>query len=138
MTCKTQAISKTMSFEIAPLFIAGLTLFQVAITNYVGYRRLRTNIHFLDGGDTQLTRRMRAHGNFTETVPISLLAMASAEQMGTSHMVLWVGGTMLVCGRLWHFFYIVTNGWGLGRSLSMVMTFAAMITFAVSIFYHAV
>ncbi len=125
-----------MPLEITPLFVAGLAIFQVAITNFVGYRRLQTGIHFLDGGDEALTRRMRAHGNFTETVPITLMAMASAEFLATAPWILWAGGTLLLAGRLWHFFYIVAKGWGLGRSLSMVMTFSAMLIFAVSIIYR--
>jgi uncharacterized protein len=124
-------------FEVTPLFAAGLTLFQVANTNLVGYRRLQTGIHFLDGGDAVLTRRMRAHANFTETVPITLLAMASAELLGSPAWVLWTGGTILALGRLWHFFYIVKKAWVPGRSLSMVMTFAAMTLFSISIFYQA-
>lgn len=59
-----------MAPTITPLFVALFLFFQVVITNVVGYRRLKTDIHFLDGGDITLTRRMRAHGNFTETVPI--------------------------------------------------------------------
>jgi uncharacterized membrane protein YecN with MAPEG domain len=122
-----------MPFEITPLFVAGLVIFQVAITNFVGYRRLQTGIRFLDGGEETLTRRIRAHGNFTETVPIALIAMASAELLGTAPWILWTGGSLLAIGRAWHYFYIVSKGWGLGRSLSMVMTFVAMLIFAISV-----
>jgi len=42
-------------------------------------RRVQTGIQFMDGGDQTLLRRMRAHANYTETIPIVLLAMAAAE-----------------------------------------------------------
>ena len=42
---------------ITPLFVALFLFFQVVITNIVGYRRLKTDIHFLDGGDITLMWR---------------------------------------------------------------------------------
>lgn len=125
-----------MTLSITPLFVAVLLVFQVVITNVVGYRRLKTNIHFLDGGDTVLTRRMRAHGNFTETVPITLLGMLTAELIGANAAVLWIGGGLLLVGRAWHYTVIVTQGWGNGRALSMVLTFLAMLTFAGAIVWN--
>lgn len=125
-----------MSLSVTPLFVAVFLVFQVAITNAVGYRRLQTGIHFLDGGDRTLTRRMRAHGNFTETVPIALLGMLTAELLGAATAVLWIGGGLLLVGRVWHYGVIVTTGWGPGRSLSMVLTFAAMLVFAGAILWR--
>jgi uncharacterized protein len=63
-------------------FVAIFALIQVPLTVMVGFRRVQTGIHFFDGGDLVLLRRMRAHANFTETVPITLLAMAAAELSG--------------------------------------------------------
>jgi uncharacterized membrane protein YecN with MAPEG domain len=125
-----------MALFITPLFVSVLLVFQVVITNVVGYRRVKTDIHFLDGDDLTLTRRMRAHGNFTETVPISLVAMLTAELMGAAATVLWIGGALLLVGRAWHYWVIVTQGWGNGRALSMVLTFASMLTFAGAILWN--
>lgn len=119
-----------MDLDVTPVFVAVFLLLQVVITNVVGYRRLKTGIHFLDGGDLALTRRMRAHGNFTETVPIALVGMLTAELLGAPAPILWIGGMLLVVGRIWHYWVIVTRGWGNGRALSMVLTFASMLTFA--------
>jgi len=125
-----------MTLAITPFFVALFLVIQVVITNVVGYRRLKTDIHFLDGGDLALTRRMRAHGNFTETVPITLLGMLTAELTGSSTTLLWVGGIVLLVGRLWHYWVIVAQGWGNGRALSMVLTFAAMLVFAGAILWN--
>lgn len=125
-----------MTLSVTPLFVALFLVIQVVITNVVGYRRLKTDIHFLDGGDLTLTRRMRAHGNFTETVPITLLGMLTAELTGSPAALLWVGGALLLVGRLWHYGVIVTRGWGNGRALSMVLTFAAMLVFAGAILWN--
>ena len=83
-----------MSISITVLFIALLALIQFPMTVAVGLHRTRTDIHFMDGGDTDLMRRMRAHGNFTETVPITLLAMAAAENR-------WSAGGIALDRRAW-------------------------------------
>jgi hypothetical protein len=55
-----------------------------------------------DGGDEMLLRRMRAHGNFTEYVPIALLLMALAESLGGWPWLLHAAGVVLVAGRIAH------------------------------------
>jgi uncharacterized membrane protein YecN with MAPEG domain len=91
-----------MMLTITPYFIGLFAMMQVPITGMVGYRRFQTRVAFLDGGDQTLMRRMRAHGNFTETVPICLLAMAAAELTGAPPGLLWSGGVVLLAGRVMH------------------------------------
>jgi uncharacterized membrane protein YecN with MAPEG domain len=71
-------------------------------------------------------RRMRAHGNFTETVPITLLAMAAAELAGAPRWLLWGGGAVLLAGRSLHLATLVRAGWGIGRAFGMILTFVPM------------
>ncbi|MFK8033142.1 MAG: MAPEG family protein [Hyphomicrobiales bacterium] len=108
------------------VFIAILALLQIPMTIAVGLKRLRTDIHFMDGGNEDLMWRMRAHGNFTETVPIALLAMAGAEISGTPTTLIWALGALLVCGRLLHYGTVRRYGWANGRAGGMAMTFLAM------------
>src|SRR5258706_13887387 len=95
----------------------------------VGYRRVQTGIQFFDGGDQTLLRRMRAHGNFTETVPIVLLAMVAAEITRIPHWALWAGGACLFIGRGMHAATLVARGWGNPRALGMIFTFLPMVGF---------
>jgi uncharacterized protein len=115
-----------MMLTIAPFFVGLFAVIQVPITVMVGYYRLQTGVYFLDGGDQTLMRRMRAHGNFTETVPITLLAMAAAELAGAPHWLLWGGGAVLLAGRSWHLATLVRVGWGIGRAIGMILTFVPM------------
>lgn len=119
-----------MSISITVLFIALLALIQFPMTVAVGLHRTRTDIHFMDGGDTDLMRRMRAHGNFTETVPITLLAMAAAEFTGAPEALLWTGGLVLLLGRMLHYVTIRRYGWAIGRAIGMAMTFLPLVGFA--------
>lgn len=111
---------------ITMLFIGALAVAQVPLTVVVGYRRLITDIHFQDGGDVTLLRRMRAHGNFTETVPIVLLAMAACELAHCPTWLLWSGGASLVLGRAIHVATLIQVGWAPTRALGMVLTFLPM------------
>lgn len=126
-----------MTPDITLIFVAVFVLFQIIITNLVGYARIKNEVHFYDDGDIDLRRRQRAHANFTETVPITLLAMAGAEMLGTSPMFLYLGGLTLLVGRMWHYYVIRTVGWSNGRAASMVLTFIAMIGFALAILWQS-
>ncbi len=125
-----------MTPEITIVFIAIFALFQMVITIMVGVSRNKNEVHFYDEGDIDLRRRVRAHGNFTEIVPITLLAMMGAEILGTPPMLIWAGGVTLLAGRLWHYYVIRTVGWSNGRAASMMLTFIAMIGFAIAILWQ--
>ncbi|MEC4727107.1 MAPEG family protein [Shewanella sp. D64] len=123
--------------NITLIFIAIFTIFQVIITNLVGYARIKNQVHFYDEGDIDLRRRQRAHANFTETVPITLLAMGGAEILGTDQMLVLLGGLILLTGRIWHYYVIRTVGWSNGRAASMMLTFIVMIGFSLSILWKS-
>jgi len=108
------------------IFVGIFALVHIPFTVFVGYHRARTGIQFFDGGDTSLLRKMRAHGNFTEQVPIALLAMAAAEATGAPRWVLLVGGIALLLGRAIHAFVVARSGWGNGRAVGMVLTLFAI------------
>lgn len=119
------------NIPITTLFVGIMVLLQIPLTVMVGYRRTQTGIQFFDGGDQILLRRMRAHGNFTETVPIVLIAMAVAELSGAPAWLLWAGGASLLSGRLMHAAILVLKGWGLPRAVGMILTFVPMLGFGV-------
>lgn len=117
------------ALPVTIVFVAVFALIQIPMTVAVGLRRLQTDVQFMDGGDSVLLQRMRAHGNFTETVPIALLAMAAAELAGAPHVLLWSGGTALLLGRLVHYATIVTTGFGIGRAIGMLLTLSSLVLF---------
>lgn len=119
------------------LFIGIFALIQIPLTVLVGFRRVQTGIQFMDGGDQQLLQRMRAHGNYTETVPITLLAMAAAEFAQAPDWLLWTGGSSLLIGRLMHATILVVKGWGLPRAIGMVLTFMPMALFGGWCLFHS-
>lgn len=119
------------AIPISTLFVGLFVLLQIPLTIMVGYRRARTGIQFLDGGDPVLLRRMRAHGNYTETVPVVLVAMVVAELTGAPSWLLLAGGTSLLVGRGVHAAILVIKGWGLPRAIGMILTFVPMLAFGI-------
>lgn len=116
-----------MTMPTITLLFAGLCgLLQFALTLVVILRRAQTGVSFLDGGDPQLLRRIRAHGNFTETVPMALLLMLMLELRGFSATWLWVLGSLLVVGRLLNAYSLLTNNAAWSRRGGMVMTLAVI------------
>jgi uncharacterized protein len=115
-----------LELPVTATFIGIFALIQVPLTVMVGFRRVQTGIQFFDGGDLALLRRMRAHANFTETVPITLLAMAAAELSGVPSWALWTGGLSLLVGRAMHAAILIAKGWGNPRAIGMVLTLTPM------------
>ncbi|PCJ68336.1 MAG: hypothetical protein COA62_14250 [Rhodobiaceae bacterium] len=112
------------------LFVGLLTYAHVFLTFWVGNYRRVTGILFQHDNDEVLLRRIRAHGNFTETVPITLIAMAVAELGGAPSWLLLTGGSALLLGRTAHVVALVRGGTGIGRAIGMLLTFGAMLLFA--------
>jgi uncharacterized protein len=109
------------------LLFAGLcALIQVALTAMVIIRRAKTGVDLLDGGDVTLLRRIRAHGNFSETAPMALLLLALLEMRGLSPTWLWVLGVGLLLGRLLHAWSLLTTNAAWNRRGGMVLTLAVL------------
>ena len=99
---------------------------QCALTVMVVVRRLQARVSFLDGGDKLLLRRIRAHGNFTETVPMALLLMALLEISGLSSIGLIIFGIALLLGRVLHASSLLTNNARWSRASGMTLTIAVI------------
>lgn len=117
------------SIPVTTVFVGLFAILQIPMTVMVGIKRLQTGIQFMDGGDSSLLRRMRAHANYTETVPMVLLAMAASELCGLAPTLLWGGGASLLVGRLLHAQILITKGWGTTRAIGMILTFLPMLGF---------
>lgn len=94
------------------LLYAGLcTLLVLALAGRVMARRLSHKIGIGDGGDHELMKRVRAHANAVEYLPLALLLLGGMELNGYPNAVIHGFGVMLVVSRLLH-------AWGLSRSSS--------------------
>jgi uncharacterized protein len=88
----------------ATLITAGLLgLVFLALTVRVVSRRMSGKIMIGYGGDAQMLERIRAHANFVEHVPFTLILMAGIEISAGHHSPwLWLAGGLLVIARIAH------------------------------------
>jgi len=87
---------------ITSLYAGLCGLLLVILYVRVSQRRLATQIGIGSGGDALLEQRIRAHGNFIESVPIALVLLYLLEQSGLEPIYIHAFGIALVLARLAH------------------------------------
>ena len=89
---------------ITPIYAALLAVLFLALAVNVVRTRRRAGVSLGDGGDELLARRIRAHGNFVEYVPMALILMVMIEERGAEAVLVHGLNGALVLGRLMHAF----------------------------------
>lgn len=93
-----------------------------------------------DGGHDIMIRHIRAHANFIEYVPLTLILMAVLEVSKTSIYILHFIGIILIIGRILHFYSLTshepkTKAKGdmviIYRQIGMILTFLALFCLSV-------
>ncbi len=80
--------------------ILGLLLTALAIN--VTVHRTRLHVQIGDGGNPQMQRMIRLHGNAAEYVPLGLILMGLCELDGGLHPALQAAGITLILSRVLH------------------------------------
>ncbi|HSR65223.1 MAG TPA: MAPEG family protein, partial [Xanthomonadaceae bacterium] len=88
--------------KITLLFTALQALLMLVLLARISRLRHGRRIGFGDGGDPQLGRAIRVHGNFVEHVPFALLLLGLLELCGLPAAWLWSFGAALLLARLLH------------------------------------
>jgi uncharacterized membrane protein YecN with MAPEG domain len=89
-------------------YAAVLALIFLALSAWVTIGRGSFNIYYGDGGNEKLTRRMRAHANFAEFVPLILILAALLEARATSRLTIHALLLPLTIARALHPFGMIT------------------------------
>lgn len=101
----------------------GAALINLWLAIRIGQVRTKEKISVGDGGNESLIRRMRAHSNFAEFVPIVLILFGLIEMATGTSIWLWVAGGLFLVGRIGH--GIGMDGWSLGRGAGIMITMLA-------------
>ena len=81
-----------------------------------------------DGGNPLMLRRIRAHANFAEYVPMILVMMGFLELNGQPKWEIHLLGAMLLIARLLHgYAFSFTEEFALGRTGGAVLTFVSLL-----------
>ncbi len=108
---------------VSGLYAAILALIQIKLTLDIVKIRMGQKVSLGDGGHEDLTRKIRSHGNFIETVPIALALIIIAELSGAPFWCLHALGVVLILGRVLHVIGIRSKkGHGKFRFYGMIFT----------------
>jgi len=121
-----------MSISLTALYGAILALLIVALGINVTVHRVKLKVPLGDGGNAEMLRMIRLHGNAVEYIPLAIVLMLAYEINGGSHLALHVIGVALIAGRLiqtaamWS-----TEVAGPGRGTGQTLTWLSIVGLAV-------
>lgn len=120
------------ALAFAASYVVLLVLLGVVLAWRVIMVRRTRLIGLGDGGDKDLTRRIRAHGNFSEYAPLLAVILIALPLLGAKEWMVHLVGVPAVTGRIMHGLGISrSGGTSLGRVGGMILTFAAMLSGAI-------
>lgn len=123
--------------RITGLYAALATFLVLVLTvRVIAYRRAHS-IGLGDGNDGELRKRIRAHGNALEYLPLGLLLLLLLEQEQTSPLLLHVFGIVLILARLAHAWGVSRHsGVSPGRMTGVILTFIVLLVMALMLLWQ--
>ena len=111
-----------MAGSITALYAGILALIVVALGINVTMHRVKLGVPLGDGGNPQMLRMVRVHGNAVEYLPLAIVLMLVYELNGGMHIALHIAGIALVAGRLlqtWGMWSTEIPGFGRGTGQTL-------------------
>lgn len=125
--------------RITGLYAALAALLVIVLVFRVVMRRRSAKVGIGDGGDHELIRRVRAHANAAETLPIGLLLLLLVELNQTLPLVVHLFGITLIVGRVLHAWGLTRHaGTSPGRLIGMMLTLLSMLGMALLLLWQFV
>lgn len=116
-----------------PIYAGVLGLIYIYLSFRVVGRRKSLQLALGDGGDTELLRRQRVHGNFAEYVPLVLILILMCELQGAPVLLVHALGLAFTTGRISHAYGVSQPKEQLiFRMTGMILTFATLAISAVT------
>jgi len=109
---------------------AAAAILHIWLSLRVSRLRRPLKIGFGDGGNETLLRRMRAHGNYAENMPIFLILLGLLELAGGDRMILWAAAIAFILARLLHAFGMDRPGGNWMRVAGIVLSWLLLLGLA--------
>lgn len=117
---------------VTPIYVAACAMLLTYLAFAVVKGRRKYRILIGDNENKDFVWIRRAHGNFTETAPMVLIALGSAELAGAPALLVHACGLSLIVGRAMHAYCflkapkrIVYRQWGMYLTLAALLTSSA-------------
>lgn len=117
---------------VTALWTALIALWILALMLRVVRLRRARRVGIGDGGDQDLAKAIRVHGNAIETMPIALLLLLVTELAGAAPWLLHVCGSALLASRVLHATGLTrTTGRSTGRVLGSILWATVLVVLSV-------
>jgi uncharacterized membrane protein YecN with MAPEG domain len=93
-----------MILPITLTFAGAAAILHIWLAARVSRLRRTYKVSIGDGGNEAVARRMRAHANYGESMPIVLIMIALIELAGGDARILWAAGILFIIARILHAF----------------------------------
>ena len=94
----------TTVLPITLTFAGAAAILNIWLAARVSQLRARHKVSIGDGGNEALIRRMRAHANYGENMPVVLILIALLELAGGDPRILWGAAILFIITRILHAF----------------------------------
>ena len=119
---------------IVPAYAAIFAIVFIVLSFRVSFVRRRVGVSLGTGGNAELERAVRAHGNFAEFVPLTLLLLGFLEMQRTSAYALHALCLVLLAGRILHAIGISQETVP-PRAIGMIATYVVLLIAALMLLY---
>lgn len=114
--------------HITPIYAGLLALVYLLLSYRVIQKRGKGGPSLGDGGDADMLRRIRGHGNFSEYVPFILVMLVMLELGNQPDALLHALGATLVVARVLHGYALsFTSSFTFGRFWGTALTFLLLL-----------
>jgi len=111
-----------MTLEITPIYVGILTLMMLILGARVSLLRQKHRLSMGAGEHPDLQRAVRTFGNFTEWLPLILVALVLCELVGAPAGLLHAVGIALVIGRVLHLLGLYPDRTTAARTIGVLLT----------------
>lgn len=124
--------------HVTGIYVALGALLLLALALRISLVRRSARVGIGDGGNHELVKRIRAHANAAEYLPVALLLLLLLDLGQTPPLWLHVFGVVLIVGRVLHAIGLSrTSGPSAGRFLGIVLTWGVMLVMAILLLWKA-
>ena len=125
------------AFQAAALWIGPQTLLLIYLSVHVGQVRTKLKINLGDGGNPEMTKAIRAHGNYTEYAPAALVGFLALAAVGANAAIIHGLGAFFLFARVAHMLGLGLGVWPQGRFVGTLCTMLTLLVTAGLLIYFA-
>lgn len=124
--------------EAAGLWIGLHALLLLYISYRVGQARHKYNINLGDGGNPDMLKAIRTHGNYTEYAPVALVGLFAIASIGGSIAVVHGLGATFFFARIAHLLGLGMDVWKQGRFVGTLLTMLTLLVTSLFLIFYAI